>query len=209
MVNEWPQLHGLLVIYSCVFDEGMILPLYREYDHKTELKEETNAVNIRPYRYAGLQKDEIEKMTREMLEVRVVRPSKSPFASPMVLVKRKDGTWRMCIDYRALNQATVKNKFLIPVIEQLLEELGGAKVFSKINLRSRYWQIRMNPEDVYKIAFRTHEGHYDFVVMSFGLTNAPSTFSTSNELYIHAVLKRVFVAHRLLQMVCSQLWKNS
>ena len=119
---------------------------------------------------------ELKEQLKDLLEKGFIRPSHSPWGAPVLFVKKKDGSLRMCIDYRQLNRVTVKNRYLLPRIDDLFDQLHGASHFSKIDVRSGYHQVKVRECDIPKTAFRTRYGHYEFVVMSFGLTNAPAIF---------------------------------
>ncbi|GKA78128.1 putative reverse transcriptase domain-containing protein [Tanacetum coccineum] len=129
-----------------------------------------------PYRLAPSEMKELAEQLQELTDKGFIRPSSSPWGAPVLFVKKKDGSFRMCIDYRELNKLTVKNRYPLPRIDDLFDQLQGSSIYSKIDLRSGYHQLRVQEEDIPKTAFRTRYGHYEFQVMSFGLTNAPAVF---------------------------------
>jgi hypothetical protein len=188
------NLQAILSKHQMVFSTPQGLPpSHSVHDHSISLVPRSLPPNIHLYRHPFSQKNEIEKMFQELLTAGVIRPSTSPYFSPIVMVMKKECSWRMCPDFPALNKPTIKEKFHIPVIDDLLDELSGAQFFTKLDLHSGYHQICMKEADIPKTAFRTHESHYEFLVMSFGLCNSPSTFqSLINHVF------RPFLCHFLL-----------
>ena len=138
--------------------------------------------------------EEIKKQIKELLDKGYIRPSSSPWGSPVLLVEKKDGSLRMVVDYRGLNEVTIKNKYPLPMINDLFDRLQGAKVFSKIDLRSGYHQLKIREQDIPKTAFTTRYGLYEYTVMSFGLTNAPAYFmNMMNKVFMEFLDKFVIV----------------
>ncbi|GJX16782.1 putative reverse transcriptase domain-containing protein [Tanacetum coccineum] len=148
----------------------------RQVEFRIDLVPGATPVARAPYRLAPSEMKELAEQLQELTDKGFIRPSSSPWGAPVLFVKKKDGSFRMCIDYRELNKLTVKNRYPLPRIDDLFDQLQGSSIYSKIDLRSGYHQLRVREEDIPKTAFRTRYGHYEFQVMSFGLTNAPAVF---------------------------------
>ncbi|GJY40376.1 putative reverse transcriptase domain-containing protein [Tanacetum coccineum] len=167
IVREFPE----------VFPEDLPgLPPARQVEFQIDLVPGAAPVARAPYRLAPAEMQELSTQLQELSDRGFIRPSSSPWGAPVLFVKKKDGSFRMCIDYRELNKLTVKNRYPLPRIDDLFDQLQGSRVYSKIDLRSGYHQLRVREEDISKTAFRTRYGHYEFQVMPFGLTNAPAVF---------------------------------
>jgi len=173
------ELTNILIVreFTDVFpDELPGLPPDREVEVSIDVLPGTTFVAQPPYRMAPAELGELKIQLQELLDKGFIRPSNSPWGAPILFVKKKDKALRLCIDYRQLNRVIVKNKYSLPRIDDLFNQLKGAKVFSKIDLRSGYYQSRIKEQKVVKTAFRTRYGHYELLVMPFGLTNAPTVF---------------------------------
>ncbi|GJU73987.1 putative reverse transcriptase domain-containing protein [Tanacetum coccineum] len=167
VVQEFPE----------VFPEDLPgIPPTRQVEFRIDLVPGATPVARAPYRLAPSEMKELAEQLQELTDKGFIRPSSSPWGAPVLFVKKKDGSFRMCIDYRELNKLTVKNRYPLPRIDDLFDQLQGSSIYSKIDLRSGYHQLRVREEDIPKTAFRTRYGHYEFQVMSFGLTNAPAVF---------------------------------
>jgi hypothetical protein len=157
-------------------DDVKGLPPQRQVEFRIDLVPTANPVAKSPYRLAPREMQELSSQLQELSDKGFIRPSSSPWGAPVLFVKKKDGSFRMCIDYRELNKLTIKNRYPLPRIDDLFDQLQGATCFSKIDLRSGYHQLRVLENDIPKTAFRTRYGHFEFMVMPFGLTNAPAVF---------------------------------
>jgi hypothetical protein len=170
------------------------MPPEREVEFYIDLIPGTAPIAKRPYRMAPTELAELKLQIADLQQKGYIRPSSSPWGAPVMFVSKKDGSMRMCIDYRSLNEVTIKNKYPLPRIDDLFDQLQGAKYFSKIDLRSGYHQLRIKEADIQKTAFVTRYGQYEFTVMSFGLTNAPAFFmNLMNKVFMEELDKFVVV----------------
>ncbi|KAM0045044.1 putative nucleotidyltransferase, Ribonuclease H [Helianthus debilis subsp. tardiflorus] len=169
------------------------LPPDREVEFTIDLIPGAEPISKAPYRMAPLELKELKEQLQELLELGFIRPSVSPWGAPVLFVKKKDGSLRLCIDYRDLNKITIRNRYPLPRIDDLFDQLQGAKCFSKIDLRSGYHQLKIKDSDVPKSAFRTRYGHYEFLVMPFGLTNAPAVFMDLMNRVFHEFLDKFVI----------------
>jgi len=158
-----------------------------------DLVPEMSLISIAPYQMSASELGELKKQLEELLKKQFNRPSVSLWGAPVLLVTKKDGNMRLCVDYRQLNKVTIENWYSLPRIDDLMDQLVGAEVFSKINLRSGYHQIRVKAEDISKTAFRTRYGHYEYSVMPLGVTNAPGVFMEYMNRIFHPFLDRFVV----------------
>jgi hypothetical protein len=181
--------------YSDVFpDELTGMPPDRDIEFAIKLQPGTTPISKRPYRMPPAELAELKKQLQELLDKGFIHPSTSPWGCLALFVKKKDESLRLCVDYRPLNAVTIKNKYLLPRIDVLFDQLVGATVFSKVDLRSGYHQIKIRASDIPKTAFSTRYGLYEYLVMSFGLTNAPAYFMyLMNSVFIPELDKFVVV----------------
>ena len=172
------KLQTILAEYRDVFKDELPKgpPPKREKVHSIEVQPGSEPTYRTPYRLRPAEQDELEEQIKSLLAQGFIRPSQSPYGGPVLSVPKKDGRWRMCIDYCAQNRQTIKDRYLLPRIDTLLDRLGSAKVFTKLDLAWGYHQISMDEGSIYRTAFTTSLGQWEFLVMPFGLCNAPATF---------------------------------
>jgi hypothetical protein len=152
------------------------MPPERELEFTIDLKSGTKPIAKMPYEMSTPELQELKMQLKELLDLRLICPSVSPWGAPVIFIRKKDGSWRLCIDYRQLNKAMIKNQYLLLRIDDLFDQMKGTTLFLKIDLRYGYHQLRIKEDDVPKTTFKTRFGHYEFIVLPFGLMNAPGVF---------------------------------
>ncbi|GKE25783.1 putative reverse transcriptase domain-containing protein, partial [Tanacetum coccineum] len=189
--TEEPKLKDIVVVrnFPKVFPDDLSgLPPSREFEFRIDLIPGAMPVAKSPYRLAPSEMEEFSRQLRELQDKGFIRPSSSPWGAPVLFVNKKDGSFMMCIDYRELNKLTIKNRYPLPRIDDLFDQLQGSQYFSKIDLRSGYHQLRVHEDGISKSSIRTRYGHFEFIVMTFGLTNAPST-KEEHEMHLGLILE--------------------
>lgn len=203
-----PDLQDILHQYEDVFSAPTELPPERHGDHKIPLLEGAQPFCLRLYRYNPAQKTKIENQIKEMLDKGGIKVSTSPFSSPALLVRKKTGDWRLCVDYRRLNALTTKNKYPLPLIEDLLDELHGAQWFTSLDLCSGFYQIRMAKGEEFKTAFQTHHDHFEYNVMPYGVTGGPATFQAVMNIILEPLLRKCVVVFIDDILIYSKSWED-
>lgn len=216
---------ALLQEFQDVFDLPSGYPPSWPFDHPIPLVPGASPVQVRPYRYPSAVKDEIERQVIEILQAGIIQPSTSPFSSSVLLVKKKDGSFRFYVDFHHLNAITEKVKYPVPDIEELLDELTNSSWFTCLDLTARYHQIRLQAGEEPKTTFQTHSGQYEFRIMAFGLSGAPATFQKAmntiapllrkgisvffNDILIYSssLEEHVALLHQVLQLLQRDKWQ--
>lgn len=188
------------------------LPLRREMDHAIELELGAKPPAMAPYHMSPSELEELRRQFKELLDEGYIQPSKAPYRAPVMFQKKHDGSLRLCIDYRALNKVTIKKRYPILLIANLFDQLGGAWYFTKLDLRSGYYQVRIAEGDEQKTTCVTQYGAYEFLVMPFSLTNAPATFCMNKifhqylDQFIVAYLDDIVIYSKTLEEHVNHLW---
>lgn len=177
------------------FKEPTSLPPSRPEDHSIPLQPGTQPIHVKQFRLSPAEREEINRQVTALKDAGVIRDSDSPYSAPLLLVRKKSGEMRLCVDFRRLNAATVKDKYPLPNIRDLLDLLRGKRYFTSLDLRSGYHQLRIKAEDIHKTAFSTPSGHFEYVVMPFGLTNAPAAFQKLMDRVLRPYLNKFVVVY--------------
>jgi hypothetical protein len=194
--------------YRDIFTSPARVPLHCQVKHPINMTPGVSLPNGPIYRCSVLENDEIKWHIQEFLQKGHIRPSSSPYGSPIVLVHKKDGTWRLCIYYRALNKITIQNWYPIPQIDDLLDQLKGVKYFSKIDLKFGYHQVPIEPSDVWKTTFKSKEVLFKWLVMHFGLMNTPTTFMRLMDDILWSFANSFLVVYLDDILIFSQTWEE-